>query len=272
MTARILDGKAAAAQIKSELTETVSQLRRAGAAMGLATVLVGDDAPSHSYVNLKHRDCAEIGLPSLRVELPATASAGQVLAAVEDLNHNPDCSAYIVQLPLPRGLDDRPVLAAMDPAKDADGLHPANLGMLALTVHNPITTPVPCTPRGCLELLRRNGIDLNGMNVCVIGRGTTVGRSLGLLLTHKQVNATVTLCHTGTRDLAAHTRQADLIISAAGVPGIVTAGMVAPGAVVLDVGVARVADEAGTKRLRGDVAPDVYEVAGWVSPNPGGAA
>jgi methylenetetrahydrofolate dehydrogenase (NADP+)/methenyltetrahydrofolate cyclohydrolase len=261
VTAEILDGKATAAAIKEELKARVAALRDAGATPGLGTVLVGDDPGSTWYVNGKHRDCAEVGIESIRVELPATASQQQVLDAVHRLNEDPGCTGYIVQLPLPKEVDDNAVLGAIDPAKDADGLHPTNLGWLVLGQE----APLPCTPNGIVELLRRHDVPIAGAEVCVVGRGVTVGRPLGLLLTRRSENATVTLCHTGTRDLAAHTRGADIVVAAAGVPGIVTGAMVKPGAAVLDVGVSRV-----DGKIAGDVADDVYDVAGWVSPNPGG--
>jgi len=261
VTATILDGKATAAAIRADLAERVAKLRAGGIVPGLGTVLVGDDPGSHSYVAGKHRDCAEVGIESIRVDLPATASQADVEAEVERLNADPACTGYIVQLPLPRGLDASRVLELMDPAKDADGLHPVNLGRLVLGASGPL----PCTPRGMVELLRRYDVPLNGAEVTVIGRGVTVGRPLGLLLTRRTENATVTLCHTGTRDLAAHTRTADIVVAAAGVAGILTADMVKPGAAVLDVGISRT--EAG---LVGDVHPDVREVAAFVAPMPGG--
>ena len=271
MTARLLDGKATAATIKAELAVRVAALAARGVVPGLGTVLVGDDPGSLAYVAGKHRDCAEVGIASIRVDLPATASQADVEAEVARLNADPACTGYIVQLPLPRGLDADRVLGLMDPAKDADGLHPTNLGRLVLNVNGPMTTPLPCTPRGIVELLARHDVDLKGAEVCVLGRGVTVGRPLGLLLTRRAVNATVTLCHTGTQDVAAHLRRADVVVAAAGVPGIVTADAVKPGAVVLDVGITRVLDEAtGRTRLVGDVAPDVREVASWVAPMPGG--
>jgi methylenetetrahydrofolate dehydrogenase (NADP+) / methenyltetrahydrofolate cyclohydrolase len=271
VTARILDGKATAAAIKAELAARVTKLAEAGVTPGLGTVLVGDDPGSRAYVAGKHRDCAEVGIASIRVDLPADASQGDVEAAIAKLNADPGCTGYIVQLPLPKHLDADRVLELMDPAKDADGLHPTNLGRLVLRVGREITSPLPCTPRGIVELLGRYGIELAGAEVCVLGRGVTVGRPLGLLLTRKAVNATVTLCHTGTRDVAEHLRRADVIVAAAGVPGVVRADLVKPGAVVLDVGITRVADEAtGKTRLVGDVAPDVREVASWVAPMPGG--
>ena len=261
MTATILDGKATAAAIKADLAERVAKLREAGVVPGLGTVLVGDDPGSRSYVAGKHRDCAEVGIESIRVELPATATQEEVEAEVARLNADPACTGYIVQLPLPKGLDASRVLELMDPAKDADGLHPINLGRLVLGA----PAPLPCTPRGMVELLRRYDVPLNGAEVTVIGRGVTVGRPLGLLLTRRSENSTVTLCHTGTRDLAAHTRNADIVVAAAGLPGILTADMVKPGAAVLDVGITRT--EAG---LVGDVHPDVREVADFIAPMPGG--
>jgi methylenetetrahydrofolate dehydrogenase (NADP+)/methenyltetrahydrofolate cyclohydrolase len=271
MTAHKLDGAATAAAIKAELAERVAALAARGITPGLGTVLVGDDPGSRAYVGGKHRDCAEVGIASIRVDLPATATQNDIEEAVDALNADPACTGYIVQLPLPKGVDTNAVLERIDPAKDADGLHPTNLGRLVLRVNEPVTSPLPCTPRAVVELIGRYGIDLAGAHVVVVGRGTTVGRSIGLLLTRRELNATVTLTHTGTKDLASHTRQADVIVAAAGVPGIITADMVAPGAVVLDVGVSRVVDpETGKARLRGDVAPGVTDVAGWLSPNPGG--
>jgi methylenetetrahydrofolate dehydrogenase (NADP+)/methenyltetrahydrofolate cyclohydrolase len=271
VTARLLDGKATAAEVKAGLAGRVAALRERGVTPGLATVLVGDDPGSHAYVAGKHRDCAEVGISSIRVDLPGMATQGQVEDAVRRLNDDPACTGFIVQLPLPAGLNSDPVLELMDPAKDADGLHPTNLGRLVLNVNAPMTSPLPCTPRGVVELLQRFDVELRGAQVCVVGRGVTVGRPLGLLLTRRNVNATVTLCHTGTKDLAEHTRRADVVVAAAGVPGIVSAAMVKPGAAVLDVGITRVLDDAtGKTRLVGDVAPEVREVAGWVAPMPGG--
>ena len=270
MTAQVLDGKATATTIKDELAARVAALRARGVTPGLGTVLVGEDPGSRSYVAGKHRDCAEVGIESIREDLPADASQADIEAAVERLNVDPACTGYIVQLPLPRGIDTNRVLELIDPAKDADGLHPTNLGRLVLRVSEPIDSPLPCTPAGIVELVRRHGLDLAGKHVVVLGRGTTVGRSIGLLLTRKDINATVTLTHTGTRDLAAHLRSADVIVAAVGVAHMVTADMVKPGAVVLDVGVSRSVDEAGKARLLGDVHPDVAQVAGWLSPNPGG--
>ena len=261
MTAVILDGKATAATIRDELRERVTRLIEAGVTPGLGTVLVGDDPGSRAYVAGKHRDCAQVGIASIQRELPADASQADVDAVVAELNADPACTGYIVQLPLPKGRDEHAVLVRIDPAKDADGLHPTNLGWLVLGK----PAPLPCTPHGIVQLLRRHHVDIAGAQVCVIGRGITVGRSLGLLLTRRSENATVTLCHTGTRDLAAEVRRADIVVAAAGVPGLVTAEMVKPGAAVLDVGVSRA--EGG---ISGDVAAEVREVAGWVSPNPGG--
>ena len=269
--ARVLDGAATAAAIKAELKERVTALRERGLAPGLGTVLVGEDPGSLRYVAGKHADCAEVGIDSIRIDLPATASQAEVEAAVDRLNADGACTGYIVQLPLPRGVDASAVLERVDPDKDADGLHPTNLGRLVLRGSGPIDSPLPCTPRACIELMTRHGIDLAGADVCVIGRGVTVGRSIGLLLGRKDVNATVDVCHTGTRDLAAHVRRAGIVVSAAGSAGIVRPEMVAPGAVVLDVGVARVVDPAtGRGRIAGDVADGVDEVAAWLSPNPGG--
>ncbi|GAA0692463.1 bifunctional methylenetetrahydrofolate dehydrogenase/methenyltetrahydrofolate cyclohydrolase [Kitasatospora atroaurantiaca] len=261
MTAQILDGKATAAAIKSELAVRVAALKERGIVPGLGTVLVGDDPGSRWYVNGKHRDCAEVGIASIQRELPATATQQEVEAVVRELNADPTCTGYIVQLPLPKGLDQNTVLELMDPDKDADGLHPTSLGRLALGIEGPL----PCTPYGIVELLRRHKVEIDGANVVVVGRGVTVGRSIGLLLTRKTENATVTLCHTGTRDLSAHLRQADIIVAAAGVPHLIKPEDVKPGAAVLDVGVSR--DENG---VVGDVDPRVAEVAAWISPNPGG--
>ena len=269
--AKVLDGAACARQIKDELRARVDVLRARGVLPGLGTILVGEDPGSVAYVAGKHRDCAEVGIESIRVDLPAHASEDQILEAVAALNADPACTGFIVHLPLPRGVDTNRVLEAVDPDKDADGLHPTNLGRLVLRGSEPIHSPLPCTPRAVIELIQRNGIDLSGADVCVVGRGVTVGRSIGLLLTRKDINATVTICHTGTRDLAAHTRAADVVVAATGYAGLITADMVRPGAVVLDVGVSRVVDpETGKARLRGDVADGVDRVAGWLSPNPGG--
>jgi methylenetetrahydrofolate dehydrogenase (NADP+)/methenyltetrahydrofolate cyclohydrolase len=271
MSAQLLDGKATAAAIKGELTERVAALAARGVQPGLGTLLVGDDPGSQLYVAGKHRDCAQVGIASIREDLPADATQEQVAAAIRRLNEDPACTGFIVQLPLPAGVDTQAMLELIDPGKDADGLHPTNLGRLVLRVNEPIDSPLPCTPRGILELLDRHGVSLRGAHVVVVGRGVTVGRSIGLLLTRRAVNATVTLTHTGTRDLAAITRSADVIVAAAGVAGLITAEMVSPGAVVVDVGVSRVPDEqSGRSRVAGDVHPDVREVAAWVSPNPGG--
>jgi methylenetetrahydrofolate dehydrogenase (NADP+)/methenyltetrahydrofolate cyclohydrolase len=261
VTAKILDGKRAAAAIKSELTTRVAELRERGVVPGLGTILVGDDPGSTWYVNGKHGDCAEVGINSIRIDLPADATQAEVEEYVAELNANPECTGYIVQLPLPPHMDEHRVLELVDPQKDADGLHPTNLGWLVLGR----PAPLPCTPYGIVELLRRHDVAIAGAEVCIVGRGITVGRPLGLLLTRRSENATVTLCHTGTRDLAAHVRNADIVVAAAGVPGIITGAMVKPGAAVLDVGVSRV-----DGKLAGDVAANVYDVAGWVSPNPGG--
>ncbi|MGD9483397.1 bifunctional methylenetetrahydrofolate dehydrogenase/methenyltetrahydrofolate cyclohydrolase [Streptomyces sp. TRM70308] len=262
MSAQILDGKATAAAIKSELTARVAALADRGVRPGLATVLVGDDPASHKYVAGKHRDCAQVGIASIQRELPATATQEEVEAVVRELNEDPACTGYIVQLPLPRGIDTNRVLELMDPDKDADGLHPANLGRLVLGV----PAPLPCTPNGIIELLRRHEVGIAGAEVVVVGRGITVGRSLPLLLTRRSENATVTQCHTGTRDLAAHLRRADIVVAAAGVPHLIKPEDVRPGAAVLDVGVSR--DETG--KIVGDVHPGVAETAAWVAPNPGG--
>jgi methylenetetrahydrofolate dehydrogenase (NADP+)/methenyltetrahydrofolate cyclohydrolase len=249
----------------------VRVLAERGITPGLGTLLVGEDPGSVSYVAGKHRDCAEVGIASIREDLPADATQEDIEAAVRRLNEDPACTGFIVQLPLPRGIDTNRVLELVDPDKDADGLHPTNLGRLVLRVNEDVTSPLPCTPRGIIELLTRHGVALAGADVTVIGRGTTVGRSIGLLLTRRAVNATVTLTHTGTADLGEHTRNADVIVAAAGVPGILTADLVKPGAVVVDVGVSRVTDpETGRSRIAGDVDPGVAEIAAWVSPNPGG--
>ena len=271
MTAQVLDGKATAAAIKAELAERVAALTAAGATPGLGTVLVGEDPGSKAYVAGKHRDCAEVGIASIREDLPADASQADIEAAIRRLNEDPACTGYIVQLPLPKGIDVNRVLELIDPAKDADGLHPPNLGRLVLRVSEPIESPLPCTPAGIVELVQRHGLSLAGKDVVVLGRGTTVGRSIGLLLTRKDINATVTLTHTGTADVAAHLRGADVIVAAAGVAHVVRPEHVKPGAIVLDVGVSRTVDEStGKARLLGDVDPAVAEVASWISPNPGG--
>lgn len=268
----LLDGAARARQLKEEMRQQVESLHEQGIKPGLGTILVGSDPGSVSYVAGKHRDCAEVGIESIRVELPDTVSTAQVLSEIEKLNENPACTGYIVQLPLPRQVDVNQVLEAIDPDKDADGLHPMNLGRLVLRVKEPVTSPLPCTPRACIDLLQRYQVPLEGAQVCVVGRGTTVGRSLPLMLTRKNINATVTCCHTGTRDLAVHTRAADVIVACAGSAGIIKPEMVKEGAAVLDVGVSRgaVNPETGKARLEGDVAEGVDKVAGWLSPNPGG--
>ncbi len=261
MTATILDGKATAAAVKAELAIRVAALNAKGIYPGLGTVLVGDDPGSHAYVGGKHKDCAEVGITSVRVDMPADSTQAAVNAKIAELNADPAVTGYIVQLPLPKHLDSNSVLELMDPNKDADGLHPTNLGRLVLGTD----APLPCTPRGIVELLRRYDVAIDGAHVVIVGRGVTVGRPLGLLLTRRSENATVTLCHTGTRDLSAELRRADIIVAAAGVPGIVKAADVREGAAVLDVGITRT--EAG---LVGDVAPDVKDVAGFVAPMPGG--
>lgn len=266
-----LDGKATAAAIKSELATKVAALAERGVTPGLGTLLVGDDPGSTWYVNGKHADCAEVGIASIREDLPADATQAEIEAAVDRLNADPACTGFIVQLPLPQGVDTNAILERIDADKDADGLHPTNLGRLVLRVAEEVTSSLPCTPKGIIELLERHGIELRGKEVVVIGRGTTVGRSIGLLLTRKAVNATVTLCHTGTADLASHTRRADVIVAAAGVPGIVAGDMVKDGVVLVDVGVSRVTDpETGKSRVAGDIAPDAVAKSSWYSPNPGG--
>ena len=264
VTATILDGKAVLADIKRELAGRVAALMERGITPGLGTVLVGDDPGSHWYVGAKHKDCAEIGITSIRRDLPATATLEEVLEVVHGLNEDPACTGFIVQQPT--GLDENAILSAVNPVKDVDGLHPTNLGWLVLGKE----APLPCTPVGCVELLRRYDVPIAGAHVAIVGRGITVGRPLSLILTRRSENATTVSCHTGTRDLAAEVRQADIVVAAAGVPGIITKDMVKPGAAVLDVGVSRVVAEDGRSVVAGDVAPDVAEVAGWISPNPGG--
>lgn len=261
MSAQILDGKALATSIKKDLAVRTSAQKAKGITPGLGTILVGDDPGSHSYVSGKHRDCQEVGINSIRVDLPATASQADVLAAIKDLNAAHECTGYIVQLPLPHGINTQIILEAIDPAKDADGLHPLNLGRLVAGY----SAPLPCTPRGIVELLNHYKVPLNGAEVVVIGRGLTVGRPLGLLLTRKQENATVTLTHTGTKDLAAHTRRADIVVAAIGKAHFLTPEMIKPGAAVLDVGISRT--DAG---LVGDIHPGVMEIASHVAPMPGG--
>jgi methylenetetrahydrofolate dehydrogenase (NADP+)/methenyltetrahydrofolate cyclohydrolase len=257
----ILDGTATAAAVKTELQIRVEALQAQGIVPGLGTVLVGDDPGSRAYVGGKHKDCSEVGISSIRIDLPDDSTQVQVDARIAELNADPDVTGYIVQLPLPQHLDSHRVLELMDPGKDADGLHPMNLGRLVLGIPGPL----PCTPAGIVELLRRNEVPINGAHVVIVGRGITVGRPLGLLLARKSENATVTLCHTGTQDLSAELRRADIIIAAAGVPGIVKASDVKPGAAVLDVGITRTDSD-----LVGDVAPDVIDVAGFLAPMPGG--
>lgn len=262
MTAQKLDGKATAAAIKAELTTRVAALRERGIVPGLGTVLVGDDPGSHSYVKMKHQDCHEVGIESIRVDLPADITDADLAAHLKELNENPACTGYIVQLPLPKHLDENAALALIDPDKDADGLHPINLGRLVL--NEPAT--LPCTPRGIVELLRRYDVPLKGAEVTIVGRGVTVGRPLGLIMTRRSENCTVTLCHTGTKDLVEHTRKADIVVAAAGVTHMITADMIKDGAVLLDVGVSRTPEG----KLAGDLAPDVWEKASFVAPNPGG--
>lgn len=271
MTAQVLDGKATAARIKEELTERVAALRERDVVPGLGTVIVGDDPASHSYVAGKHRDCEQVGIASIRKELPADASQEELERVIDELNDDPRCTGYIVQLPLPPHMDTNAVLERIDPAKDADGLHPTNLGRLVLNVNEPITSPLPCTPHGIVELLTRHGVDLAGRHVLVIGRGVTVGRPIGLLLTRREINATVTLAHTGTRNLPELLAQADVVVAAAGRPHMIGADQIKQGAVLLDVGVSRVEDpETGKKKLTGDIDPAAAEHASWMSPNPGG--
>ena len=261
MSATILDGKALAASIKQDLSARVKDLKKNGVTPGLGTILVGDDPGSLSYVAGKHRDCQEVGITSIRVDLKADASESDVLAAIKDLNSAKECSGYIVQLPLPHGINTQKVLEAIDPSKDADGLHPMNLGRLVAGY----AAPLPCTPRGIVELINHYKIPISGAEVVVIGRGLTVGRPLGLLLNRKQENATVTLTHTGTKNLTAHTKRADIIVAAIGSPHFLKAGDIKSGATVLDVGISRI--DSG---LVGDIDPGVMEVAAYVAPMPGG--
>lgn len=285
MTAKLLDGRQIAAQLKAELRQRVQSLQDAGICVGLGTILVGDDPASHKYVAGKHRDCGQIGIKSLQINLPATATLTQVLASVDQLNNEPACTGFLVQLPLPAHLDAFKVLSRVDPQKDVDGLHPVNLGNLALRVGTPLTAPLPCTPRAVVEILRNYGVNLAGKHVVVIGRGTTVGRSIGLLLTHREINATVTLTHSATVDLPNLVRQADVVVAAAGQPHLVQADWVKPGAVVVDVGVSRVdsapnslasnsslnsVKESKSSVLLGDVHPEVAKVASFISRHPGG--
>lgn len=271
MTAVRLDGVATATAVKHELAARISSLRARGIVPGLGTLLVGSDPGSLSYVAGKHRDCAEVGIESIRIDLPAEASAATVRAAVQELNDDPAVTGYIIQLPLPTGLDETGMLELMDPDKDADGLHPTNLGRLVLGVGGTIDSPLPCTPAGIVELLQRYEVPVSGRHVVVVGRGLTVGRPLGLLLTRKGLDATVTLAHSRTRDLESHVRRADIVVAAVGVAGLIQPEWVMPGAAVLDVGITRVVSpETGKARLVGDVAPGVADVAGYLSPVPGG--
>ena len=259
MTAQLLDGKATLATIKTELKQRVAELKERGIVPGLGTVLVGDDPGSHWYVGAKHRDCAELGIAGIRHDLPAGTSQEEVEAVIDALNADPACTGFIVQQPT--GLDEFALLSRVDPTKDVDGLHPFNLGCLVMNR----AAPLPCTPVGIVELLRRYEVPIAGAHVVVVGRGLTVGRPLGLLLTRRSENATVTLCHTGTRDFASYVREADIVVAAAGVPDLITGDMIKPGAAVLDVGVSR-----RDGKIAGDVAADVAQVAGWIAPNPGG--
>ena len=261
MSAIILDGKATAAHIKSDLARRVNVLKESGVTPGLGTILVGDDPGSHAYVGGKHKDCQEVGIASIRVDLPANASQQDVLDSIAQLNADPLCTGYIVQLPLPRGLNSNAALELMDPDKDADGLHPINLGRLVIGE----TAPLPCTPRGIVELLRAYQVEIDGAEVVIVGRGVTVGRPLGLLLTRRSENATVTLCHTGTRDVANHVKRADIVVAAVGVPHFITPDMIKPGAALVDVGITRT-----DQGLIGDIHPDCIETAGWIAPMPGG--
>jgi methylenetetrahydrofolate dehydrogenase (NADP+)/methenyltetrahydrofolate cyclohydrolase len=271
MTAITLDGVATATTIKNELRVRIEALAAKGIVPGLGTLLVGEDPGSISYVSSKHRDCAEVGITSIPVELPATASEAEVRSAVAGLNSDPRVTGYIVQLPLPKGIDENPILELIDPDKDADGLHPTNLGRLVLGVEGELHSPLPCTPAGVVELLRRYDVPIAGKHVVIVGRGLTVGRPLGLVFTRKGVDATVTLTHSRTVDLAAEVKRADIVVAALGVPHFVKAEWIKPGAAVLDVGVTRVGmTDSGRARLHGDVEPAAAEVAGWMSPNPGG--
>lgn len=261
MTATILDGKATAAKVKNDLAKRVAALKAKGISPGLGTILVGDDPGSHAYVGGKHKDCEEVGITSIRIDLAANSTEADVLKAVTELNNDANCTGYIVQLPLPKGINTNKILEAMDPEKDADGLHPVNLGRLVLGQ----SAPLPCTPRGIVELLREYKVEINGSHVVVVGRGVTVGRPIGLLLTRKSENATVTLCHTGTKDLAAFTKQADIIVAAAGVPHLIKPHMIKPKSALLDVGITRT-----EKGLVGDIDPAVKDIAGFFAPMPGG--
>ncbi|MDP3207974.1 MAG: bifunctional methylenetetrahydrofolate dehydrogenase/methenyltetrahydrofolate cyclohydrolase [Rhodoglobus sp.] len=271
MTATKLDGIATASAIKGELAQRIAALKARGIVPGLGTLLVGNDPGSISYVAGKHRDCAEVGIESIRVDLPAEASEGDVMAAIIELNTNPAVTGYIIQLPLPAGINENAMLELMDPDKDADGLHPTNLGRLVLGVGGVISSPLPCTPAGIIEILQRYGVAISGKHVVVVGRGLTVGRPLGLLLTRKGIDATVTLTHSRTENLQEHVRRADILVAAVGVAGLIQPEWVKPGAAVLDVGITRVVNaETGKARLVGDVDPAVAEVAGFLSPVPGG--
>ncbi|MDD7384417.1 MAG: bifunctional methylenetetrahydrofolate dehydrogenase/methenyltetrahydrofolate cyclohydrolase [Actinomycetaceae bacterium] len=271
MSAVKLDGKATAAAIKAEVKERVEALKAKGVTPGLGTILVGDDPASAVYVAGKHRDCAEVGISSLRVDLPQDASVDDVKDAIRRLNEDPACTGYILQLPLPQGMPTDELIGLIDPRKDADGLHPANLGQLVLSGTTLPQTPLPCTPRGILELGRRGGVNFDGANVCIVGQGTTAGRPLSLLLTNMEVNATVDCCHIGTRDTAEHTKRADIVVVATGVAGLLKPDMVKPGAAVFDVGVTRKMNpETGKAKIYGDVDPEVANVAAYMTPNPGG--
>ena len=267
----ILDGKSVAAQVKEDLARRVGALRQQGIQPGLGTLLVGNDPGSMKYVAGKHADCAQVGITSIRKDLPADATEKQIGQAIDELNADPSCTGFIVQLPLPAGVDEMSAIARIDPGKDVDGMHPYNLGELVLHTSGTISTPLPCTPRGVLALLDHYGIDLNGKEVCVLGRGITIGRTIGLLLTRREVNATVTLCHTGTRNVREHMRRADVIVAAMGSAGFVKPEDIKEGAVLVDVGVSRVWDEqAGKYRIKGDIDKACYEKAGAYTPNPGG--
>jgi methylenetetrahydrofolate dehydrogenase (NADP+)/methenyltetrahydrofolate cyclohydrolase len=270
VTAIRLDGLATAKAIKAELAERVIGLKQRGITPGLGTLLVGDDPGSHSYVAGKHRDCAEVGIDSIRIDLPNSASAADVRAAIRELNDSKECTGYIVQLPLPFGIDTNEMLELIDPAKDADGLHPTNLGRLVLGVSGELTSPLPCTPAGIVELLTRYGVQTKGAEVAVIGRGVTVGRPLGLLMTRKGIDSTVTLLHSASRDLEHAVKRADIVVAALGVAHFVQPEWIKPGAAVLDVGITRVEGADGKAKLVGDIAPGVEDIAGWLSPNPGG--
>lgn len=265
----MLDGLATARAIKKELAEQVSTLRQSGVTPGLGTILVGDDPGSHSYVSGKHRDCAEVGVKSIRIDLPGSASKSDIYKAVEEMNNSAEVTGYIIQLPVPLGIDTNQLLERIDPAKDADGLHPINLGRLVLNVSGEMKSPLPCTPAGIIELLNRYQVNLKGSEVAVIGRGVTVGRPLGLLLSRKSVDATVTLLHSGSADIPSALQRADVVVAAVGVAHFVKPDWIKPGAAVLDVGISRVASAAGST-LVGDVDPAVSNVAGFISPNPGG--